>query len=151
MRILANPTLVALSGEEANFLAGGEFPIPVVQGGGTALGTTSITIEYKEFGVRLIFRPIVLGDGGIRLRAMQEVSELTDIGAVVIQGFSIPALTTRRAEATLELKSGQSFAMAGLLQPAIPPSTRGFRAWAICRSSVRCSAPCGTGTARRNW
>jgi pilus assembly protein CpaC len=115
MRVLANPTLVALSGEEATFLAGGEFPIPVVQGG-AAGGSTAITIQYKEFGVRLIFRPIVLGDAGIRLRAMQEVSELTDIGALVIQGFSIPALTSRRAEATLELKSGQSFAMAGLLQ-----------------------------------
>ncbi len=115
MRILANPTLIALSGEEAIFLAGGEFPIPVVQGtiGGTG---NAITIEYKEFGVRLIFRPIVLGDNTIRLRAMQEVSQLTDVGALVIQGFSIPALSSRRAEATMELKSGQSFAMAGLLQ-----------------------------------
>lgn len=116
VRILANPTLVALSGEEANFLAGGEFPIPVVQGTGGTAGATAITIEYKEFGVRLAFRPIVLGDGGIRLQTIQEVSELTDVGAVVIEGFVIPALTTRRAEATLELKSGQSFAMAGLLQ-----------------------------------
>jgi pilus assembly protein CpaC len=117
MRILANPTLVAMSGEEANFLAGGEFPIPVVQGSGGGIGTTSaITVEYKEFGVRLTFRPVVLGDGSIRLLAAQEVSQLSDVGALVIQGFSIPALVTRRAEATLELKSGQSFAMAGLLQ-----------------------------------
>jgi pilus assembly protein CpaC len=117
MRILANPTLIALSGEEASFLAGGEFPIPVVQGGaGGGLSTTAITIQYKEFGVRLIFRPVVLGDNVIRLRAMQEVSELTDIGALVIQGFSVPALRSRRAEATMELQSGQSFAMAGLLQ-----------------------------------
>jgi len=115
MRILANPTLVALSGEEAQFLAGGEFPIPVPQssGGGTS---QTITIQYKQFGVLLTFQPLVLGDGGIRLRASQEVSELTDVGALVIQGFSIPALTTRRAETTLELKSGQSFAMAGLLR-----------------------------------
>jgi len=117
MRLLANPTLVALSGEEANFLAGGEFPIPVVQtGGGAGFGAAAITIQYKEFGVRLRFRPVVLGDGGIRLYAVQEVSELTDVGALVIQGFSIPALITRRGEATLELKSGQSFAMAGLIQ-----------------------------------
>jgi len=117
MRVLANPTLITMSGEEAHFLAGGEFPIPVVQGGaGAGIGTTAITIQYKEFGVLLSFRPVVLGDGGIRLRALQEVSELTDVGALVIQGFSIPALTTRRAEATMELKSGQSFAMAGLLQ-----------------------------------
>jgi pilus assembly protein CpaC len=114
MRILANPTLIALSGEEANFLAGGEFPIPVLQGtiGGTG---NAITVEYKEFGVRLTFRPIVLGDNTIRLRAMQEVSQLTDVGALIIQGFSIPALSARRAEATMELQSGQSFAMAGLL------------------------------------
>jgi pilus assembly protein CpaC len=116
MRVLANPTLIALSGEEANFLAGGEFPIPVVQGGGAGVTSTAITIQYKEFGVRLTFRPLVLGDGAIRLRAMQEVSELTDVGSLMIQGFSIPALTSRRAEATMELQSGQSFAMAGLLQ-----------------------------------
>jgi pilus assembly protein CpaC len=114
MRILANPTLIALSGEEAEFLAGGEFPIPVPQTSGS--GTTTITIEYKEFGVRLMFRPLVLGDGGIRLTAVQEVSELTDVGAVQIQGFAVPGLTTRRAGATLELKSGQSFALAGLLR-----------------------------------
>lgn len=114
MRILANPTLVARSGEEASFLAGGEFPIPVVQGA-LAGGTNAITIQYKEFGVRLTFQPIVLGEGVIRLRAMQEVSQLTDVGALIIQGFSIPGLSTRRAETTLELQSGQSFAMAGLL------------------------------------
>ncbi len=114
MRILANPTLVALSGEEAHFLAGGEFPIPVPQTSSGGASST-ITIEYKEFGVLLSFRPLVLGDGGIRLHAMQEVSQLTDVGALQLQGFSIPALTTRRAAATLELKSGQSFAMAGLL------------------------------------
>jgi pilus assembly protein CpaC len=116
MRILANPTLVALSGEEANFLAGGEFPIPVVQsvaGGGTS---NAITIQYKEFGVLLTFRPVVLGDGRIRLRAMQEFSQLSFANAVTIGGTTVPALTSRRAEATVELSSGQSFAMAGLLQ-----------------------------------
>jgi len=115
LRILANPTLVALSGQEADFLAGGEFPIPVVQGTGTGTNT-SITIEYREYGVRLLFRPIVLGDGSIRLYASQEVSDLTEVGAVVLQGFSIPALVTRKAQTTLELKSGQTFAMAGLIQ-----------------------------------
>jgi pilus assembly protein CpaC len=116
MRILAHPTLVALSGEEATFLAGGEFPIPVVQsvaGGGTS---NAITIEYKEFGVLLTFRPVVLGDGRIRLRAMQEFSQLSFANAVSIGGTTVPALTSRRAEATVELNSGQSFAMAGLLQ-----------------------------------
>ncbi|UCE50068.1 MAG: pilus assembly protein N-terminal domain-containing protein [Phycisphaerales bacterium] len=119
LRILANPTVVALSGEQANFLAGGEFPVPVPQGGaGAAGGTAAITIQYKEFGVRLSFLPIVLGDGGIRLHASQEVSQLDFTRGVTIVAGSdpVPALITRRAETTLELASGQSFAMAGLLQ-----------------------------------
>jgi len=117
LRVLANPTLVALSGEEATFLAGGEYPIPVVQGsGGGGGGSNAVTIEYKEYGVRVSFRPVVLGDGGIRLTAAPEVSDLSDAGAVTIQGFRVPALVTRKAETTLELKSGQTFAMAGLIQ-----------------------------------
>ena len=120
LRILANPTLVALSGEEASFLAGGEFPIPVPQtGGGAGGGGTTITIEYKEFGVRLTFRPTVLGDGTIRLYTSPEVSALTSVGALTISGFEVPALTTRRAETTIELKSGQSFAMAGLISNSV--------------------------------
>lgn len=115
LRILANPTLVALSGEQANFLAGGEFPVPIVQGS-TAGGGTTITIEWKEFGVRLFFEPTVLGDGTIRLYTAPEVSQLSDVGAVMIEGFMIPSLVKRRAETTLELKSGQTFAMAGLIQ-----------------------------------
>lgn len=118
LRILAEPNLTALSGEEARFLAGGEFPIPVVQGG-LGGGTASITIEYKEFGVRLAFRPVVLGDGGIRLRVATEMSELSDIGAVEIQGFRVPAVITRRAETTLEMNSGQTFGMAGLIQQGV--------------------------------
>jgi len=114
LRILAEPNLVALSGEEARFLAGGEFPIPVVQGGGTT-GGTSVTIEYKKFGVSLNFRPVVLGDGAIRLQVFSEVSDLSDIGAVEIQGFQVPSLVTRNAQTTVTLKSGQTFAMAGLL------------------------------------
>ncbi|MHC4186647.1 MAG: type II and III secretion system protein family protein [Planctomycetota bacterium] len=118
LRLLANPTLVALSGEEASFLAGGEFPIPVVQGSGGAGvgGSSSITIEYREYGVRLVFRPLVQGDGTIRLYVAPEVSDLTNVGAVQIEDFTIPALFTRKASTTLELKSGQSFAMAGLIQ-----------------------------------
>jgi pilus assembly protein CpaC len=87
----------------------------VVQGAGTGTNNSSITIEYKEFGVRLHFRPYVLGDNSIRLQVAPEVSELSDNGAVVIQGFRIPAILTRRAETTLELKSGQTFALAGLI------------------------------------
>jgi pilus assembly protein CpaC len=115
LRLLANPTLIAVSGEEASFLAGGEFPIPVVQGSGGATGGTAITIEYKEFGIRLSFRPTVLGDGTIRLFVAPEVSDITQIGGVEIESFIVPALTTRKASSTLELKSGQTFAMAGLI------------------------------------
>jgi pilus assembly protein CpaC len=114
LRILAEPNLVALSGEEASFLAGGEFPIPVVQGTGAGAGT-SVTIEYKQFGVRLKFRPTVLGENAIRLQIASEVSDLTDIGSVELQGFRVPALVTRRADTTLEMRSGQTFAMAGLI------------------------------------
>jgi pilus assembly protein CpaC len=114
LRVLAEPNLVALSGEEARFLAGGEFPIPVVQGGGST-GGTSVTIEYKEFGISLRFKPLVLGDGTIRLRVFSEVSDLSETGAVTISGFQVPGIVTRNAETTVEMKSGQTFALAGLL------------------------------------
>ena len=113
LRTLAEPNLVTLSGEQASFLAGGQFPIPVVQGGST--DGTAVTIEYKEFGVRLNFLPQVLGEGTIRLQVTPEVSELTETGAVTIEGFTVPALVTRRAEATLQMKDGETFAMAGLI------------------------------------
>jgi len=116
MRVLAEPNLVALSGQEASFLAGGEFPIPVVQGGGGAGSNLSITIDYKEFGVRLRFHPTVLGDGRIRLHVAPEVSELSNgTGSVEIQGFTIPTILTRRAETTIEMNNGQTFALAGLI------------------------------------
>ncbi len=119
MRVLAEPTLVALSGEEASFLAGGEFPIPVVQGAGGTGGGTSITIEFKEFGVGLKFRPTVLGEGQIQLTVQSEVSDISDIGSVEIEGFQVPSISTRRAQTTLELGSGQTFAMAGLLRETV--------------------------------
>jgi pilus assembly protein CpaC len=118
LRLLANPTLVALNGEEAGFLAGGEFPVPVVQSGGsggTGGGTSAISIEYKEYGIQLRFRPIVLGDGTIRLYAAPEVSELDNASGTTVNGTSVPGILARKAETTIELKSGQSFAMAGLL------------------------------------
>lgn len=112
--ILAEPTLVALSGEEANFLAGGEFPVPSSAGG----NSDAIQIEFKEVGVRLTFRPEVLGDGTIRMNVDTEVSEISDFGAIEVQGFSIPSIVTRRVETTLEMKSEQTFTMAGLLNRA---------------------------------
>jgi pilus assembly protein CpaC len=108
--ILAEPTLTALSGETASFLAGGEFPIPVSQ----AIG--AVTIEYKQYGVGLAFTPVVLADGRISMRVRPEVSQLSDAGSVRLNGFTVPALTTRRAETTVELGSGQSLMIAGLLQ-----------------------------------
>jgi len=107
---LAEPNLTALSGETASFLAGGEFPIPVSQ------GNQSVTIEYKQYGVSLAFTPIVLADGRISMRVRPEVSELSDAGSLKLGGFNVPALTTRRAETTVELGSGQSFMLAGLLR-----------------------------------
>lgn len=107
---LAEPNLTALSGETASFLAGGEFPIPVSQ------GNQSVTIEYKQYGVSLAFTPIVLADGRISMRVRPEVSELSDAGSVKLGGYTVPALTTRRAETTVELGSGQSFMLAGLLR-----------------------------------
>jgi pilus assembly protein CpaC len=107
---LAEPNLTALSGETASFLAGGEFPIPISQ----SLG--SVTIEYKQYGVGLAFTPIVLADGRISMRVRPEVSQLSEAGSVNLNGYTVPALTTRRAETTVELGSGQSFMIAGLLQ-----------------------------------
>ena len=106
---LSEPNLTALSGETAEFLAGGEFPIPLSQG----LGTT--TIEYRKYGVSLAYTPTVLADGRISIRVRPEVSELSTQGAVTLNGFQVPALTIRRAETTVELGSGQSFMIAGLL------------------------------------
>ena len=106
---LSEPNLTALSGETAEFLAGGEFPIPLSQG----LGSTSI--EYKNYGVSLAYTPTVLANGRISIRVRPEVSELSSQGAVTLDNFTIPALTVRRAETTVELGSGQSFMIAGLL------------------------------------
>jgi len=107
--ILAEPSLSAMSGETASFLAGGEFPIPVPQSGDT------ITIEWKHYGVSLAFTPTIIGDNRINLHVRPEVSQLSDAGAVTLNNIVVPALTTRRAETTVELNSGQSFAIAGLL------------------------------------
>ncbi|MCZ6454203.1 MAG: type II and III secretion system protein family protein [Alphaproteobacteria bacterium] len=108
--LLAEPNLTALSGETASFLAGGEFPIPIVDEDG------NIHIEFKTFGVSLAFTPTIVSDDRISLKVMPEVSALSSAGAVQINGIVIPALTTRRANTTVELGSGQSFVIAGLLQ-----------------------------------
>jgi pilus assembly protein CpaC len=119
VKTLANPTLVALSGETASFLAGGEFPIPVVQtsgGGGGDGGGGNITVEFKPFGVSLAFTPTVLADGVINLQVEPEVSSIDPSASIVLNGLTIPGLQTRRANTVLELRDGESFALAGLIR-----------------------------------
>lgn len=109
LQSLAEPNLIAYNGEEASFLAGGEIPIPVVQG-----LTGQVSVVYKEFGIRLTFRPTIAGDV-IRLKLRPEVSSLDFNNGIILSGFRIPALNTRRAETDVELRDGQSFAIAGLM------------------------------------
>ena len=113
LQILAEPTITTLSGQKASFLSGGEFPFPVVQG--SSGGTTSITIQFRSYGVKLEFTPIVNDDGTIQLKVMPEVSALDFTNAVTISGYTIPAIATRRADTQVELRDGQSFAISGLL------------------------------------
>jgi pilus assembly protein CpaC len=113
LQVLAEPTLTTLSGQPARFLSGGEFPFPVVQGGvGTA---AAVTIMFRPFGVKVDFTPIVTPDGAIRLKVNPEVSTLDFSNAVTISGFTVPALSTRRAETEVELRNGQSFVVSGIL------------------------------------
>ncbi len=113
LQSLAEPNLIAYNGKEASFLAGGEVPVPVVQGIGAG-GAGGVTVLYKEFGIRLNFTPTIAGDV-IRLHVRPEVSTLDFANGVTLAGFRIPALTTRRAETEIELRDGQSFAIAGLM------------------------------------
>ncbi len=106
---LTEPNLTALSGETATFLAGGEFPIPIAQGLG------QVTVQFRQFGVSLAYTPTVLSNGRISMRVRPEVSELSTQGAITLNGFQVPAITTRRTETTIELGSGQSFMIAGLM------------------------------------
>ncbi len=113
VKVLAEPTLITLSGKQATFLAGGEFPIPVPQGLGT------VAIDYKEFGVGLVFTPTVLSKDKISIDVSPEVSELDFTTAVLLEGFVVPGLRTRRTSTTIELADGQSFAIAGLLRDSV--------------------------------
>ncbi len=110
VKVLAEPTLVAINGQEASVLAGGEFPIPIPQ----AFGVT--TVQYKSFGVQLRFRPLVLDHRRISITVTPEVSELDFANSLTLQGFTVPSITTRRASTTVELEEGQSFVVAGLLR-----------------------------------
>jgi pilus assembly protein CpaC len=122
---LAEPTLVALSGETASFLAGGEFPIPVAQAGNDG-GGTSISVEFKPFGVSLAFTPTVLADGVINMEVAPEVSSIDPTASVVINNLRVPGLQTRRARTTVELRDGESFALAGLIRRDFQDTIRQF-------------------------
>jgi pilus assembly protein CpaC len=113
-RELAEPNLIAMNGQQASFLAGGEFPVPVLQNAGTG-ASTGITIVWKEYGVRLNFKPTVIDEDHIRLELEPEVSTIDFNNGIRFNGFVIPALRTRRAKTGIELRDGQSFALAGLL------------------------------------
>jgi pilus assembly protein CpaC len=112
LQILAEPNLIAVNGKKASFLAGGQFPFPIVQPGA---GFTAVTISFKEFGVRLEFTPVIMPNGNIHLLVAPEVSTLDFANALTISGFTVPALSTRKAETEFELRDGQSFVIAGLI------------------------------------
>src|SRR5229473_8126373 len=112
LQILAEPNLIAVNGKEASFLAGGEFPFPIVQPG---QGFTAVTIQFREFGVQLKFTPVIMPSGNIHLRVVPEVSQLDFADGLTVSGFNIPALSTRRASTEFELQDGQSFVIAGLM------------------------------------
>jgi pilus assembly protein CpaC len=115
LEILAEPNLLTESGKQASFLAGGQFPYPVVQGTGGSTGSTSVTIQFKEYGIRLSFTPTLMPGGVIHLKVEPEVSSLDYTNAVTLQGFVLPGVATNRVDSEMNLKDGQSFAIAGLL------------------------------------
>jgi pilus assembly protein CpaC len=116
IQILAEPNLLTATGKEASFLAGGEFPYPVVQPGGT---TNAITIQFREYGIRLTFTPTIMENGQIHLKVKPEVSALDYSNALTLSGFTIPAISTKRVESEMELGDGQSFAIAGLVDDRV--------------------------------
>lgn len=112
LQVLAEPTLTTTNGNEATFLVGGEFPVPTIQGGASA---GAITVQFRKYGVNLTFTPAITDGSGIALRLKQEVSTMDQANAVTMNGFTIPAISTRTSESTVELKDGQSFVVGGLI------------------------------------
>jgi pilus assembly protein CpaC len=112
LQILAEPNLVTTNGKEASFLVGGEFPVPILQGGANS---GAVTVQFREFGIRLLFTPVLTENKTVKMHLRQEVSSLDIANGVALNGFTIPALSTRRAETDVELGEGQSFVVAGLL------------------------------------
>ena len=133
LQILSEPTLIAVNGKKASFLAGGQFPFPIVQPG---QGFTAVTISFKDFGVKLDFTPVIMPNGNIHLTVEPEVSTLDYADAITISGFTVPALSTRKAETEFELRDGQSFVIAGLMDNRVTDTwnkvlaSATFRSWA---------------------
>ena len=157
VRTLAEPNLTAISGESATFISGGEFPIPAgvtcqpIAGGG--IGQCIQTVSYKKFGISLNFTPVVLSEGRISLRVMTEVSEVSTENALTGgagRNPTIPSIKTRRAETTLEIPSGGSMAMAGLIQEQTKQAVNGIPGLDSCRSLARCSGARISSTTRPN-
>jgi pilus assembly protein CpaC len=119
VQILAEPNLITTNGKEASFTVGGEFPVPVLQGGGNS---GAVTIQFREFGVRLMFNPLITDNKTIKMYVKPEVSELDFSHAVTLNGFTIPALSTRKMETNIELGEGQSFVIAGLIDNRLTDS-----------------------------
>jgi pilus assembly protein CpaC len=114
VQVLAEPNVMAINGKQASFLAGGEYPYPVVQGTSSG-GAGAVTIEFKEYGVRLNFLPVITPRGTIRLQVAPEVSSLDFSNAIQVSGFNVPAINTRKMRTEIELSDGQSFAISGLI------------------------------------
>jgi pilus assembly protein CpaC len=123
LRVLAEPNLVAMNGHQANFLAGGKFPVPVPQPGGGANSITSVTVQFQDFGVKLAFVPQILDSGAIRLQVDPEVSSIDFSIGTTIAGTTVPGLNIRSGHTTVEIREGQTLAMAGLLSVTLEGST----------------------------
>ena len=159
IKTLAEPTLVTMSGDTANFLAGGEFPVPVAQQASVSGGTPTISVDFKQFGIALAFTPTILNDGLINLVVNPEVSSIDPTTSVTTGGIQIPGLKVRRAHTTVELRDGESFTIAGLLSDNYQARCASFLSSATCRSWALCSGPTvsrrtrpnSSSSSRRTW
>jgi pilus assembly protein CpaC len=147
LQILAEPNLVTSNGKEASFLVGGEFPIPVLQGGANA---GAITIQFREFGIRLTFNPQMTEHGTLKMSVKPEVSTIDLANSVTVSGFTIPALATRRIESTIELGPGQSFVIGGLIDDRANETMARIPGCRVSPSSANCSRAAPSTAPRPN-
>lgn len=145
LKVLAEPNLTAASGQAANFLAGGQIPVPIARGSGDS---AQLTVEWKDFGIGLKFTPTIVDADNISIKVNSEVSELSDIGSARLGGYLIPSISTRRVETTVNLAAGQSFAIAGLFNERSSRRLEQFPGWAASPSLANCSGRGHSATAR---